>query len=164
MNKLYVAYQGNGAQLGNIWVGDNVLNGNGGAQIAIGRSITLYGSSSGAVYAGGVTSSDKIMTIGGSPSSLKVKRNIKEKDTSDILDIIEQIKLYEYDYIPKIEEGKHDYGYIIDYLEKIPNIEHYFTFEESEYNRSGIFSKRMNTEHLIKFLLGAVIELNKKIK
>ena len=116
------------------------------------------------MYAGGVTSNDKVLTVGGSPSSLKVKKNIKEKDTSNILDIIKQIKLYEYDYISEVEEGKHDYGYVIDYLEKIPNIEQYFTFEESEYNRSGVRSKRMNTEHLIKFLLGAVIELNKKIK
>ena len=75
--------------------------------------------------------------------------------------MLEKINLYDYKYISEVENGKEDYGYIIDYLEKIDGIDKYFKFNNID--RNNIKYKTINHEHLSKFLLGAVIELQKQI-
>lgn len=147
---------------GNIGISGVQIDGASDTYIRLNYSVVLKPNSSGGAYIWGTEDYNKILTVGGSPSTLSVKERVEEKDTSDILDIIKEIKLYDYKYIDEIEKGKEDYGYIIDYIEKIPNIKKYLTFYESE--RNGIKFKQLAHEQISKFLLGAVIELEKKIE
>lgn len=147
---------------GSLNIGSNYINNNSGGQIAINQSISLNTANGGAAYVDGLYANNRILTVGGSPSTINTKKEIVKKDTSNILKILRQIDLYDYKYIDDLEDGKEDYGYIIDYLEEIPNIEKYFTFYDAE--RNGIKFKQIAHEHLAKFLLGAVIELNKKLE
>jgi len=129
--------------------------------IRLNYSVVLKPNPYGGAYIWGTEDYNKILTVGGSPSTLSIKENVKEKETSDIPDILTKIKLYDYNYIKEINDGKEDYGYIIDYLEKIDGIDKYFVFNEVE--RNGLKYKTINHEHLSKFLLGAVIELQKEV-
>ena len=147
---------------GNIGISGVQIAGASDTYIRLNYSVVLKPNSNGGAYIWGTEDYNKILTVGGSPSTLSVKERVEEKDTSDILDIIKEIKLYDYKYIDEIEKGKEDYGYIIDYIEKIPNIKKYLTFYESE--RNGIKFKQLAHEQISKFLLGAVIELEKKIE
>ena len=124
-------------------------------------SIVLKPNANGGAYIWGIENYNRILTEGGSPSTLSIKENVKEKDTADIPEMLNKIKLYDYKYIDEINNGKKDYGYIIDYLESIDGIDKYFVFNEIE--RNGLKYKTINHEHLSKFLLGAVIELQKDI-
>ena len=117
--------------------------------------------SNGGAYIWGTEDYNKILTKSGSPSTLSIKENVKKKDISNIPSILRQIDLYNYKYKEGIEGGVKDYGYIIDYLEKIDGIKDYFTFNDIE--RNGFKYKAINHEHLEKFLLGAVITLQKQI-
>lgn len=146
---------------GNLNVGENYINNSNGGQIAINQSISLNTSGGGYAYVDGLYANNRILTVGGSPSTLSVKENVEKKDTSNIPEILRQIDLYDYKYKKEIEEGKNDYGYIIDYLEKIPNIGKYFEFYDAEKN--GIKYKQISHEQIEKFLLGSVIELQRQI-
>lgn len=146
---------------GNMSIGGNYINNDLGGQIAINQSIVLYPFRDGAAFVGGMNDSNKILTVGGSPSSLSVKESVEKKDTSDIPEILRNIDLYDYKYINEIENGKKDYGYIIDYLERIPNIDKYFDFMDASYK--DINYKQISHERIEKFLLGAVIELQRQL-
>lgn len=124
-------------------------------------SVVLKPNAYGGAYIWGTEDYNKILTVGGSPSTLSIKENVREKETNDIPNMLTKIKLYDYNYIKEINNGKEDYGYIIDYLENIDGIDKYFVFNEVE--RNGLKYKTINHEHLSKFLLGAVIELQKEI-
>ena len=146
---------------GNLNMGENYINNSNGGQIAINQSISLNTSGGGYAYVDGLYANNRILTVGGSPSTLSVKENVEKKDISNIPEILREIDLYDYKYKKEIEDGKEDYGYIIDYLEKIPNIEKYFEFYEAE--KSGIKYKQISHEQLEKFLLGSVIELQRQL-
>lgn len=147
---------------GNIGISGNKVRGNSDTEITLNYSVVLKPNPNGGAYIWGTEDYNKILTSGGSPSTLSVKEFVKEKDTSDIPGILKLIKLYDYKYIQKIENGKEDYGYIIDYLEEIPNIKNYLNFYNSE--RNGIKFKQLAHEQISKFLLGAVVELQKQIE
>ena len=102
--------------------------------------------------------------VGGDNSTLNIKQNVKERDTSNVLDILKDIKLYDYNYIPEFYGGKKSYGYIIDYLEKIPELNEYVRFIDIDRNPEYPTKVVENQEEWIKFLLACVIELNKRLE
>lgn len=124
--------------------------------------IVLLQENGGKAYYKNSTTNSEIATIGLSSSTLNVKTDVVKKDTSDILDILNQIDIYDYKYIPNFYDGKEDYGYIIDYLEQIPGIDKYLTFVPEKIG--NINTKRVNHEQFDKFLLSAIVSLAKQIK
>ena len=156
MNSLYIPYQGNGAQLGNLWVGDHVINDSSGSQIDMYSNLDLYSASGKVVRANGTQ-------IGGTNSTKNIKQNIKIKDTHNVLEILKKIKIYDYDYIKEFYDGQHSYGYIIDELEQIPNFNEYVHFIDNTRNKKYPTKVVSNQEDWIKFLLACVIELQKQI-
>lgn len=124
--------------------------------------IVLLQENGGKAYYKNSNTNSEIATIGLSSSTLNVKTNVVKKDTSDILDILNQIDIYDYKYIPDFYDGKEDYGYIIDYLEQIPGIDKYLTFVPEKIG--NINTKRVNHEQFDKFLLSAIVSLAKQIK
>ena len=156
LEALLVKKSGNGAQLGNLWVGDHVINDSSGSQIDMLLNLDLWSATGRVVRANGTE-------ISGTNSTLNIKQNVKEKDLSNISNIIRQIKLYDYNYIQEFYNGKQSYGYIIDYLEKIPGFSEYITFYEDNRNKKYPTKVVKNQEDWSKFLLGAVIELQKQI-
>ena len=156
MNNLYVPYQGNGAQLGNLWVGDHVINDSSGSQIDMYLNLDLYSASGKIVRANGTQ-------IGGTNSTKNIKQNIKIRDTHNVLEILKKIKIYDYDYIKEFYDGKHSYGYIIDELEQIPDFNEYVHFIDNTRNKKYPTKVVSNQEDWIKFLLACVIELQKQI-
>ena len=146
---------------GDIGISDVQIDGRDDTYIRLNRSVVLKPHPNGGAYIWGTEDYNKILTSSGSPSTLSIKEHVKKKDISDIPQILGQIELYDYKYIAEIEDGKEDYGYIIDYLEQIDGINKYFKF--NSINRNEIQYKTINHEHLSKFLLGAVIELQKQI-
>lgn len=146
---------------GNILISGNQIDGNNDTYIRLNTSVVLKPNPNGGAYIWGIEDYNKILTVGGSPSTLSIKQNVRLKDTSDIPKVLSQIELYDYEYIDEVENGKDDYGYIIDYLEKIEGIDKYFKFNDIK--RNNLKYKTINHEHLQKFLLGAVIELQKQI-
>ena len=147
----------------------NHIEGNSGARVYINKNIFLQAGSGGGCYIGDSTQNDEDHRIVvhkelghlSPPSTLNTKENIRLKDTSDILSILSKIDLYDYKYKEGFYDGVESYGYIIDYLEKIPNINKYLAFDPVEQN--GVLTKTIPVEKLIKFLLSATIELNKEI-
>ena len=97
-----------------------------------------------------------------SGSTLNIKQNVIKKDISDILSILDKIDIYDYNYIPEVNDGRNDYGYIIDYLEKIPGIEKYLTFNDDKVGNYK--TKKISLSNLIRFLLSSVVALNKEVK
>ena len=96
-----------------------------------------------------------------SPSTLSIKENVKKADTGNLLDILSQIKFYNYDYkLPSLKNHL-GFGYIIDYLEKIPGIDNYLLFKEVEID--GEKTKVITEETLLNFMLASIVEINKKI-
>lgn len=150
-------------------IGQNFGNNTEYAQVTIYQQIYLetYNSSSKAFYhrgkySGGASDNDEIATVSDVESTLSVKENVEKKDLSDVLDIMSNVDIYDYKYIDGINDGKQDYGYIIDYLEQIPGIEKYLTFYPQEID--GIRTKQVRTGQLIRFLLSGVSELSREIK
>ena len=138
------------------------LTGNNDTYIRMNTSVVLKpNGSSGGAFVWGTESYNAILTKGGSPSTLSIKENVRKKDISNIPNILRQIELYDYKYIDKVENGKQDYGYIIDYLESIDGIKDYFTFNKIE--RDGLKYETINHEHLEKFLLASVVSQQKEI-
>lgn len=171
MNNIYIAKQGNGAQLGELWVGDHVINDSLGSQISMDYNLDLYAKSGYNVRAGGeIVATRNWCNSNFEPksSNISIKTQIQERSLKDIPDILRQIKLYDYKYIDDFYDGKSDYGYIIDYLEKIPNLNKYIDFIKDEYEdvndkRNKYSTSHIHTEHLIKFLLGSIVELQHQI-
>lgn len=106
--------------------------------------------------------SNEIATVGLSPSTLNIKKNVKKRKINSVLDIFTQIDMYDYDYIDNVCDGKHDFGYVIDYLEKIPGIQDYLDFIPETVEGKKV--KRINSEQLIKFLMAGVVQLSKELK
>ena len=150
----------NGVGIAEWSISGNTVTGEGGAKMYVHTNIGLE--PKGKAYYGSATASNEIAKVGGLSSTKNVKENISKKDVSSLLKILDRIELYDYKYKDDVLDGREDYGYIIDYLEEIPEIDKFLTFEEDV--ESGYNVKRIRTEQLVKFLLGSVIELNKEIK
>ena len=146
---------------GNLYLSGTEIDGAGDTYIRLNTSVVLKPNPNGGAYIWGTEDYNKIRTQGGTPSTLSVKERVTKKDISDIPEILREIELFDYKYIKEIEQGKEDYGYIIDYLEKIPHIKKYFKFYDSE--RNNIKFKQIDENQFEKFLLGAVVILQKQI-
>lgn len=145
---------------GSIGIGEHYINSSAGGQIDMHGDINIH-SNNGSVYIGGSDPRNKVLTVGGSPSTLNIKENVVKKDISNIPSILRNIDLYNYKYIKDIENGKEDWGYIIDYLEQVNGIKDYLTFFEGTINGHNV--KQISTESLIKFLLACVVNQQKQI-
>ncbi len=116
----------------NIWGEDGVEIASN-ASIYLWSKIELNASGSSSVWAkGNGLSSARIQTTAGSASSKILKENIKEfnrDDYSEAYNLLKQIQIYNYDYKYKLYKDKHQYGFIIDDIEEIPNYSKFFKFE-----------------------------------
>ena len=103
-------------------------------RLAAGQNIAMY-AVGGYCYAEGAdVSSSKIKTANGSASSKNVKKNFKEFDNKKYeraINLLKDMKLYEYDYKYDLYKNRHQYGFIIDELQKL-NGNEFFDFEEEE--------------------------------
>lgn len=99
--------------------------------IAAGNNITLF-SYSGGVYAQGNGKSNALVrTDQGSASSISTKTNIekfKDIDYKTALELLKNIDIYSYDYKYKLYDKKHQYGFIIDEIEKQKDYDKFFDF------------------------------------
>lgn len=115
---------------------NNKISCGGGANIEPNYNLILRSvSSSYAVYATGQGVSGKVQTDSGTASSKNVKTNfIKFDDNTydEVLNTLDNMNLYSYDYKYNLYKNRHQYGFIIDEIEEIPNIDKYFTFETSK--------------------------------
>ncbi len=92
-----------------------------------GSGVFLQPGGSGSAYVGSEAAVNKIMTSSAGPSSRNVKTNIDTiSNYNDIYNDIRNMNLYSFDYkYMGISEDKHDFGFIIDELESLPNIGQY---------------------------------------
>lgn len=148
--------------------------------------ITLNASSGyGYVYASGDgVSNSKVLTNNGQASSKNTKKNIKifkDYKYQNALILLKNIDIYEYDYKYDLYDHKHQYGFIIDEIEKLDNYKDYFDFssekakvygtyldfsleERKEEKEDGIIEvKRYNSDVLDKYLLTCLKALQYKI-
>ena len=92
----------------------------------------------GGVYAGsGVGSSNsKVKTTGGDVSSRNAKKNLKKfnKEYDAALQILNDMNLYSYDYKYNLYQDPHQYGFIIDEIEKLDKDHQFFKI----YNEKAI--------------------------
>lgn len=108
----------------------------------------------GSVYAAGNDNgwkSGKIVTTGGNASSKILKTNItkiEDEQLETVLELLEKIDLYKYDYkYDGFGKKKNKYGFIIDEIEKIPGYDAWLQFNKEEgYLKDGIVNKGMNEE------------------
>lgn len=151
-------------------------------RLAAGQNIAMY-AVGGYCYAEGANvSSSKIKTANGSASSKNVKKNFKEFDNKKYeraINLLKDMKLYEYDYKYDLYKNRHQYGFIIDELQKL-NGNEFFDFEEEEAIVKGehldfnldskstddetIKVKSYNSDVLDKYLLTVVKGLLAKIE
>ena len=94
-----------------------------GAIIRLGSALRLEGGGSSGVFAAGNgKASDLVLTGSGGASSQNVKKNIKKiEDDSyvEMLEILNEMNLYTYDYKYDLYAKREQYGFIIDEVEKI---------------------------------------------
>jgi len=107
----------------------------GSTYITANASITLS-ASSGAVYAAGNNlASARVQTLNGSASSRNTKENFVEFDNDkyeNSLKLLENMHLYEYDYKYDLYKDKHQYGFILDEIEKLDKKQEFFKIHEEE--------------------------------
>jgi hypothetical protein len=107
----------------------------GSTYITANASITLS-ASSGAVYAAGNSlASARVQTVNGSASSKNTKENFVEFDNDkyeNSLKLLEDMKMYEYDYKYDLYKDKHQYGFIIDEIEELDKEQEFFKIHEEE--------------------------------
>ncbi len=93
------------------------------AYVRIQSAIQLQPKKGSYAYVGSVSTENRILTTGGSPSSKNVKTNIKAIDNYlDIYKDIQNMNLYQYKYKYKGLDENDNYGFIIEELEKLPNV------------------------------------------
>lgn len=143
--------------------------------------LNLVSTGSEYVYAGGATvSSDKVKTDSGSASSRNVKENIVEfvdLQYDEVLNILSNLKIYEYDYKYDLYNIKHQYGFIIDEVEELDPENKYFKISSAEATVDGehldfartneelptIRVKKYDTDALDKYMLTCIKALQNKI-
>ena len=130
----------------------------GSTYITADASITLA-AAGGAVYAAGNgISSKRVMTTEGSASSKNTKKNFVEFDNEkyeNSLKLLEDMKLYEYDYKYDLYKDKHQYGFIIDEIEELDKEQEFFKIHEEEAIVNGEYlnfntEEKSNTDEVIK--------------
>lgn len=102
--------------------------------IYVWNKIDLNASGSSSVWAkGNNLASGKVKTDNGSASSRIVKENIEEfkNEYDEAYELLKQIKLYSYDYKYNLYKNKHQFGFIIDDIEKLDNYNKFFDFQSS---------------------------------
>ena len=130
INHGYQTQIGGDIGIGNLVISDTTLRGPHGARVITDYNCRLSPASGYYAYVGTTAYSDRILTNGGSPSSLNVKKNLKslKKEYDDIYKDIQTIDAYNYDY--KYENVKDDltkdYGFIIDEIENTKHLSKYF--------------------------------------
>ena len=130
INHGYQTQIGGNIGIGNLVISDTTINGPHGARVITDYNCRLSPASGYYAYVGTTAYSDRILTNGGSPSSLNVKKNLKslKKEYDDIYKDIQTIDAYNYDY--KYENVKDDltkdYGFIIDEIENTKHLSKYF--------------------------------------
>lgn len=100
--------------------------------------VLLVPGSSSYAYVRGTDSSQRILTVGGSPSSRNVKTNFEdiENEYKDIYEDLKNLHMFNYDYKYDNVNGnlKKDYGFIIDDIENTKHLSKYFrNFEVKKY-------------------------------
>lgn len=117
------------------------LRGIDGATIRLGSALRLEGGGSSGVFAAGNgKSSDLVLTGSGGASSQNVKKNIQKIENesyTEMLEILDAMNLYTYDYKYDLYAKREQYGFIIDEIEEIPNYEKYFDFEINKAHKDG---------------------------
>lgn len=108
--------------------------------------ITLNAANGGGnVYASGTgVSNAKVVTDNGSASSKNTKTNIEKFASSDYkkaLNLLSNIDIYSYDYKYDLYQNRHQYGFIIDEIEKIEGYEKYFDFHSE---KAGVFGDHLD--------------------
>ena len=102
--------------------------------IYVWNKIDLNANGSSSVWAkGNNLASGKVKTDNGSASSRIVKENIEEfkNEYDEAYELLKQIKLYSYDYKYNLYKNKHQFGFIIDDIEKLDNYNKFFDFQSS---------------------------------
>lgn len=152
-----------------------------GIMIAAAANISLN-SVGGSCYAkGNSLANGLINTDSGSASSKSVKENIvefKPDEYTDALRLLDNIKIYNYDYKYNLYRDKHQYGFIIDEIEEIDN--KFFKFrndkavvknDEIDFNLDNktedseiIDVKKYDSDVLDKYLLTCIKAMHNEIK
>lgn len=156
--------------------------GNRSIRLAAGQNIAMYAVGGYCYAEGNGVASAKIKTDKGSASSKNVKKNLKkfnDKKYDSAINILKNMDLYEYDYKYDLYKNRHQYGFLIDELEKLDRNE-FFNFEEEEAIVKGehldfnmenktkkdktIKVKKYDSDVLDKYLLTVVKALLNKIE
>lgn len=151
-------------------------------RLAAGQNIAMYAVGGYCYAEGNGVASAKIKTDKGSASSKNVKKNLKkfnDKKYDSAINILKNMNLYEYDYKYDLYKDRHQYGFLIDELEKLDRNE-FFNFEEEEAIVKGehldfnlenktkkdktIKVKKYDSDVLDKYLLTVVKALLNKIE
>lgn len=150
-------------------------------RLAAGANISMY-AVSGYVYAQGTgVSSDKVKTDSGSASSKNVKTNIvefKDEEYQKALNLLKNIKIYNYDYKYDLYEDRKQYGFILDEIEEVDNKffkvssnkaivkgEHLdFNLDNKQEKDEIIEVKKYDSDTLDKYLLTCIKGLQNKIE
>lgn len=151
-------------------------------RLAAGQNIAMYAVGGYCYAEGNGVASAKIKTDKGSASSKNVKKNLKkfnDKKYDSAINILKNMDLYEYDYKYDLYKDRHQYGFLIDELEKLDRNE-FFNFEEEEAIVKGehldfnmenktkkdktIKVKKYDSDVLDKYLLTVVKALLNKIE
>lgn len=144
--------------------------------------VNLVATGSESVYASSASvSSNKVLTGNSGASSKNVKKNVvpftKEK-YDKALNLLNNIKLYDYEYKYDLYEDRKQYGFIIDEVEKLDKESEFFKFYEDTANIEGehldfarenkdkptIDVKFYNPDTLDKYLLTCIKGLQNKIE
>lgn len=155
--------------------------GAGGIMLAAANNISLNSVAGNCYAKGNGKSNALIKTDEGSASSRSVKENIvefKQNEYTEALELLEKIKIYNYDYKYKLYSDKHQYGFIIDEIEKLDN--KFFKInkdkaivdgEEIDFNLDNVKEdskiievKKYDSDVLDKYLLTCIKALQNKIK
>lgn len=117
----------------------------GNSRLTLGNAVYITSGSSGSnnVYANGNgLGNSPVLTSAGTSSSKNVKMNLKkfkQEKYDKALDLLNKIDIYDYDYKYSLYKDKHQYGFIIDYIEKIDNNEFFkFSTEKAEINKDKL--------------------------
>lgn len=130
----------------------------GSTYITADASITLS-ANTGAVYAAGNgLASSRVQTVNGSASSKNTKENFVVFDNDkyeNSLKLLDDMKLYEYDYKYDLYKDKHQYGFIIDEIEELDKEQEFFKIHEEEAIVNGKHlnfntEEKSNTDEVIK--------------
>lgn len=103
------------------------------ASIYLWSKIELNAKAANSVWAyGNNLSSGRVKTTEGDASSRILKENIQEftkQDYQDAYQLLQDMKLYNYDYKYRMYKDKHQYGFIIDDIEELDNGNKFFRFD-----------------------------------